>query len=199
MKNVKSRILITVAVSFLLAAVSINCLRKVNVPNTNSMSAKDRVEMAMRLKDAKVELSENEVAFVETNKGKFKFKLYSAESPKTVRNFIRLADAGFYNGLTWHRYVSNFVIQGGDPLGNGTGNAGYNIDFEPNTMTHELGAVGMARGPSLNSGSCQFYICLAPQPTLDGNYVVFGIVTEGMDVVQKLRAGDTIKSITIKR
>jgi len=84
-------------------------------------------------------------------------------------------------------------------MGNGRGNAGYNIQFESNSRKHELGALGMARGSDLNSASCQFYICLAPQPGLDGSYVVFGKVLEGMDAVKQLRAGDTIKRVSISR
>lgn len=176
-------------------------MRKTVIPDTSSLSAKERVELAMRVKDSEIALTGKEEAVITTNKGTFSFKLYSNEAPNTVRNFVRLADAGFYNGLIWHRYVPGFVIQGGDPLGTGYGNSGYNIDFEETGMKHDKGAVGMARGQAKNSASCQFYICLEPQSTLDGGYVVFGKVEDedGMRIVNKLRAQDTIISIVIKR
>lgn len=183
------------------------CVKAVrpSIPDTYNLSAKERVGLALRVKSNPVKLTGNECAVVETNKGSFTFKLYSMEAPNTVRNFIRLADAGFYDGLIWHRYVGGFVIQGGDPLGTGQGSAGYTIDYEESGRSHIKGAVGMARGTARNSASCQFYICLEPALNLDGDYCVFGLVIEGMDVVERLRAGndslgipaDTIRSITI--
>ncbi|MQY71893.1 peptidylprolyl isomerase [bacterium] len=159
----------------------------------------DRIEVALAVKDEDIELQGNEKATIETNKGAIVVKLYSKDAPNTVRNFIRLAESGFYDGLIWHRYEPGFVLQGGDPLGNGSGNAGYNIDFEPNPKKHVTGAMCMARGPAKNSASCQFYICLADKPHLDGNYVVFAKTVECMDVVNELRRGDTIVKITISR
>lgn len=116
-----------------------------------------------------------------------------------MKNFIRLAEAGSYDRLIRHRYVEGFVIQGGDPLGKGFGNAGYTIDYEESGRSHEKGAVGMARGQDKNSASCQFYISLEPATFLDGSYAVFGKVIEGMDAVQELRAQDSIIKITITR
>ncbi len=159
----------------------------------------DRIEVALAVKDEDIELQGNEKATIETNKGTIVVKLYSKDAPKTVRNFIRLAESGFYDGLIWHRYEPGFVLQGGDPLNSGSGNPGYNIAFEHNNRKHELGAVGMARGQDLNSAGCQFYFCLAPQPGLDGNYVVFAKTVEGMDVVNELRRGDSIVKVTISR
>jgi peptidyl-prolyl cis-trans isomerase B (cyclophilin B) len=184
--------------SLLIIALS-GCMRKTVVAGTSSLTPKARIELAMSVKDKEVPLSGSEKATIETNKGTVVAELYSKDAPETVANFIRLSEAGFYNGLTWHRYVPDFVIQGGDPLGNGTGDAGYNIPFEKNSRTHELGALGVARSQDPNSGSCQFYICLEPQPRLDGSYVVFGKVIKGMDAVKALRAGDTIRTITITR
>jgi len=164
-----------------------------------TVTPQDRVKVALAVKDKDIELQGNEKGVIETNKGTFVFELYSNDAPNTVRNFIRLAESGFYDGLIWHRYVPGFVIQGGDPFGSGSGNAGYNILFERNERKHELGAVGMARGPDINSASCQFYFCLSPQPALDGNYVVFGKVVSGMDAVNELRRGDSIIRITVTR
>jgi len=163
----------------------------------SELTVKERVELALRVKSNPVKLTGNECAVVETNKGEFTFELYSNDAPNTVRNFIRLADAGFYDGLIWHRYVGGFVIQGGDPLGTGYGGPGYTIDYEESGRSHIKGAVGMARGPDRNSASCQFYICLEPALNLDGNYCVFGRVIEGMDVVAELRTQDTIRRISI--
>ena len=126
-------------------------------------------------------------------------ELYTNDAPNTVKNFIRLSESGFYDGLIWHRYEPNFVIQGGDPLGNGTGDAGYNISFEKNGRKHELGSLGVARSNDPNSGSCQFYICLSPQPGLDGSYVVFGKVLKGMEFVNELRVNDVITKISISQ
>lgn len=156
-----------------------------------------RVDVAASVKDAEINLKGTEKATIETTQGTIVAELYSKDAPNTVKNFIRLSESGFYDGIIWHRYEPNFVIQGGDPLGNGTGDAGYNIDFEKNSRTHELGALGVARSSDPNSGSCQFYICLSPVHSLDGNYVVFGKVLQGMDVVNKIRVSDTIKKISI--
>ncbi len=163
------------------------------------LTPKKRIELALSVRNKPVELTGKEKAIVYTNKGEFIITLYSKDAPNTVKNFIRLAESGFYNGLIFHRYIPGFVIQGGDPYGTGYGNAGYTIPFEKNSKTHEKGAVGMARGPDPNSASCQFYICLAPQHQLDGQYVVFGIVEKGMNVVEKLRKNDTILKIKITR
>lgn len=192
----------------LLLAVSliVGCTKIIKPrPKISELTAKERVALALQVKDEPVELTGNEKAHVETNKGDFTFELYSNDAPNTVRNFIRLAEAGFYDGLIWHRYVEGFVIQGGDPLGTGYGGPGYTIDYEESGRSHIKGAVGMARGSDPNSASCQFYICLDPQPDLDGSYCVFGRVIKGMDVVAELRAADdslgipadTIRRITI--
>lgn len=164
-----------------------------------TVTPQKRVELAAKVKNVDIELLGNEKGMIETNKGTFVFELYSNDAPNTVRNFIRLAESGFYDGLIWHRYEPGFVIQGGDPLGSGSGNAGYNIDFEPNPKKHVTGAMCMARGPAKNSASCQFYICLADKPHLDGNYVVFAKTVEGMDAVNELRRGDSIIRITVTR
>jgi peptidyl-prolyl cis-trans isomerase B (cyclophilin B) len=120
--------------------------------------------------------------------GEIVMKFYYDDAPKTVENFIKLTRKGFYNGLTFHRIVPGFVVQGGDPLGTGTGNAGYNIDAEFNKKPFVPGVLGMARGPEPNSASCQFFICLTREKCkhLDGNYTAFGEVIKGMDVVKKI-------------
>ncbi len=137
-------------------------------------------------------------AVIETDKGTIKFELYEDKAPITTKNFIDLASSGFYNGLTFHRYVPGFVIQGGDPKGDGTGGSNKTIPLEiNNNLTHVAGAVGMARRNDPNSATSQFYIALADIRQLDGQYAVFGQVVQGMDVVLSLRAGDKMNSVTI--
>jgi len=131
-------------------------------------------------------------------KGKFVIELNLEKAPNTAGNFIKLAKQGFYNGLTFHRVVPDFVVQGGDPNGNGTGGPGYTIPFEETGLKHEDGAVAMARkGDDKNSAGSQFYICLGPQHQLDGDYAVFGKVVQGMEVVRKIQQYDIMREVTI--
>ncbi len=144
------------------------------------------------------ETSPYHFAVIETNKGTVQFKFFKDDAPQTVANFIALARKKFYDGLTWHRVVPGFVIQGGCPKGDGTGGPGYTIKAEFNTRPHLRGTVAMARAFDPDSAGSQFYICLNPQPSLDGKYTVFGQVTEGMDVVQAITVGDEIKKIAVE-
>jgi peptidyl-prolyl cis-trans isomerase B (cyclophilin B) len=142
-------------------------------------------------------------AVVDTDKGTFVIELYPKVAPKTVANFEKLSRDGFYNGLTFHRVVPGFVVQGGDPNGNGTGGPGYTIPAEiSQTEKHLRGTVAMARtgdevNPTRASSGSQFYICLEPQPGLDRQYTIFGGVVKGMSVVDQIAVGDHIKHITI--
>jgi peptidyl-prolyl cis-trans isomerase B (cyclophilin B) len=142
----------------------------------------------------------NRIAVLETNKGTIRFELYENDAPITTSNFIGLAESSFYDGLKFHRVEPNFVIQGGCPQGNGTGGSGKNIKLEisPSLKHGDAGAVAMARSSQPDSASSQFYITLAPTPFLDGNYAVFGRVTEGLDVVRNIRVGDTMNSVRIE-
>jgi peptidyl-prolyl cis-trans isomerase B (cyclophilin B) len=140
----------------------------------------------------------NRIATIETNKGIIKFELFEKEAPITTKNFIDLAQSGFYNGLTFHRVEPGFVIQGGDPKGDGTGGSGKTIPLEiAPSLTHKKGAVGMARSSDPNSASSQFYIVLADAKFLDGQYAVFGQVTAGQDVAENISVGDKMRKITI--
>lgn len=140
-------------------------------------------------------------ATIHTAKGDIVAELNAQAAPATVNNFVALARAGFYDGLTFHRVEPGFVIQGGDPLGSGQGGSGYITPAEI-SLTHTQGAIAMARLPDqgnplrMSSGS-QFYITLDATPMLDGQYTVFGYVVEGMDVVQSIAVGDVIQSVTI--
>lgn len=136
-------------------------------------------------------------AVIEMDAGKIVIELYPTDAPGTVANFVKLAKQGFYDGLAFHRVVPGFVVQGGDPKGDGSGGPGYTITDEVNARKHLTGTVAMARTPAPNSAGSQFYITLAPQSFLDGNYTVFGQVVDGMDLVMKIKRGDIMKKVTI--
>ncbi|MBL7715675.1 MAG: peptidylprolyl isomerase [Bdellovibrionales bacterium] len=133
-----------------------------------------------------------------TTHGTIKFRFYTNDAPNTVKRILELVQQGFYNGLTFHRVVQNFVIQGGDPQGDGRGGSGQRLKAEfSQTRKHIEGAVAMARGQDPDSADSQFYITLAPQPHLDGQYTIFGQVTEGMDVVRKIQVGDKMLQVRV--
>jgi peptidyl-prolyl cis-trans isomerase B (cyclophilin B) len=135
---------------------------------------------------------------METNKGTITIALYAQHAPKTVNNFVFLAGEGFYDGVTFHRVISNFMVQGGDPTGSGRGGPGYKFEDElrGNPLVHETGVLSMANaGPNTNGS--QFFITHAPQPHLDGKHTVFGKVIDGMDVVNAIRQGDTMTKVTV--
>ncbi len=143
-------------------------------------------------------------ATFDTTKGTIVAQLTEDDAPITTANFIELAEKGFYNGLTFHRYAPGFVIQGGDPDGNGTGGSGKNIKGEfpdngvPNPGKHDAaGMLAMARSGDPNSASSQFYFTLDAAPHLDSGYAVFGKVTSGLEAVMALRQGDKMNSVTI--
>lgn len=144
--------------------------------------------------------TKNRRVVLETDKGVIKFVLYEDLAPITTGNFVELAGKNFYDGLTFHRVESGFVIQGGCPQGTGMGGSGKHIPLEvtPNLKHGEAGAVAMARSSDPNSASSQFYITLGPAGFLDGNYAVFGRVTEGLDVVRQIRKGDVMKRVYVE-
>ena len=129
--------------------------------------------------------------------GEITVEFFPADAPKTVENFMKLAKEGFYDNLAFHRVVPGFVVQGGDPKGNGTGGPGYTIKAEFNKNKHVRGSVAMARSAHPDSAGSQFYITYGPQPHLDGSYTVFGHVVSGMEHVDQIRQGDTMKSVRI--
>ena len=129
----------------------------------------------------------NRTAHVQTNLGSFKIELFEDKAPKTTKNFIDLAEKGFYDGVIFHRVISDFMIQGGDPTGTGRGGPGYTIpdEFHPELKHTGTGILSMANaGP--NTGGSQFFITLAETSWLDGKHAVFGRVVEGMDVVESI-------------
>ena len=128
----------------------------------------------------------------------FVMELYPEYAPETVDNFVELVNKGFYNGLTFHRVIPGFVVQGGCPNGTGMGGSGKNIKgefasngFEGNTLSHKKGIVSMARAQDKNSASSQFFVCLDDVTYLDGDYAAFGEVVEGMDTVEAIAASKT--------
>ncbi|TDJ02508.1 MAG: peptidylprolyl isomerase [Caldithrix sp.] len=145
--------------------------------------------------------SKQYIATIYTAKGEIVMELDALYAPQHVNNFVFLAKEGFFDGLTFHRYDPGFVIQGGDPLGVGTGGPGYRIPAEIGLL-HEKGAVAMARQGAMNpqkkSSGSQFYITLKATPFLDGDYSVFGKVVAGMDVVQQIRRGDVMTKVVVE-
>ncbi len=146
-------------------------------------------------------------AEIHTEKGVMKVELYEKETPKTVENFVKLAKEGFYDGLAFHRVIPDFVIQGGCPFSKdmsnprvGTGGPGYSIDCETDAdrQYHDRGVLSMAHAGK-NTGGSQFFICHSRNNTshLDGAHTCFGIVYEGLDVIDDIRAGDGIETIKI--
>ena len=144
-----------------------------------------------------IDTSKQYIATIETNRGDLVLELFASDVSVTVNNFVSLAREGFYDGLTFHRVIPDFMIQGGDPTGTGTGGPGYTFDDEFTGHSHVAGALSMANsGPSTNGS--QFFITYAPQHYLDGKHSVFGQLIDGMDVLEKTENGDALIRITIQ-
>ena len=135
---------------------------------------------------------------MKTDRGDIELDLYPQHAPQTVNNFVFLIQEGFYDGVTFHRVINDFMIQGGDPTGTGAGGPGYQFrdEIKGNPLRHETGVISMANaGPNTNGS--QFFITHSPQPHLDGHHTVFGKVTAGQDVVDAIRQGDRIVSVEV--
>jgi peptidyl-prolyl cis-trans isomerase B (cyclophilin B) len=148
--------------------------------------------------EMKIDPSGTYRATIETDRGTIEIDLFAEHAPTTVNNFVFLAREGFYDGVTFHRVIPNFMIQGGDPTGTGRGGPGYTFkdEFSGNPYRHETGSLSMANaGPNTNGS--QFFITHAPQPHLDGRHTVFGKVTSGQEVVDAIQQGDSMRSVTI--
>ena len=139
-------------------------------------------------------------AEIKTSKGTMKIEFFDKDAPKTVKNFRDLAEKGYYNGLSFHRVIPDFVIQGGCPDGTGAGGPGYSIDCELDgeNQHHEKGVLSMAHA-GRNTGGSQFFICHSRNNTshLDGNHTVFGKVVEGLDIIDEIREGDVMEEVTV--
>ncbi|MBN2011087.1 peptidylprolyl isomerase [candidate division KSB1 bacterium] len=138
-------------------------------------------------------VTDDEKAVIKTTMGTIELEFFAEKAPNHCANFKKLANAGFYDGTTFHRVVPGFVIQGGDiltrddnPANDGTGDAGYKLNAEFNDIHHDRGIISTARGRDINSAGTQFFICVSPKYHLDGQYTVFARVTKGMDIVDKI-------------
>jgi cyclophilin family peptidyl-prolyl cis-trans isomerase/HEAT repeat protein len=170
-----------------------------NDPNENADERIQTVATRNHIADYRRALARRNnrvTAVVSTDKGAFTIELLPDDAPLNVDNFVELARRGFFNGIAFHRVVPNFVIQGGDPRGDGNGGPGYQIRCEINEVSYDRGAVGMALSGK-DTGGSQWFVTHSPQPHLDGGYTVFGRVTQGMDVVDSIARGDRIRSVTV--
>ncbi len=172
------------------------CVLSINLMAGESMSKFSEPKESMTFEKGK-----DYRALIKTSKGEIVCELNYEKAPLSVTNFIQLANGGFYNGLTFHRVVPNFVVQGGDPEGTGRGGPGYTVQAEIG-LPHEKGALAWARlgdagNPQKKSSGSQFYITLEKTPFLDGEYTVFGKTVSGADVVAKIAQGDKIESVEI--
>jgi len=148
--------------------------------------------------EMKIDVNKNYQAVIETSKGTIELELSAQHAPQTVNNFVFLAREGFYDGVSFHRVISNFMIQGGDPTGTGSGGPGYRFadEFDGNPLKHEKGVISMANaGPNTNGS--QFFITHDPQPHLNGNHTVFGKIIKGQEVVDAIQQDDKMVKVEI--
>jgi peptidyl-prolyl cis-trans isomerase B (cyclophilin B) len=148
--------------------------------------------------EMEIDVSKNYSVSIETTRGTIELELYPQHAPQTVNNFVFLAGQGFYNGVAFHRVIPNFMIQGGDPTGSGSGGPGYRFadECDGNPLEHERCVISMANaGPNTNGS--QFFITHLATPHLDGRHTVFGKVTSGEDVVDAIQQGDTMIGVKV--
>lgn len=148
--------------------------------------------------EMQIDLSKTYRVSMETTKGLIELDLYPQYAPRTVNNFVFLTQQGYYDGVSFHRVINNFVIQGGDPTGTGAGGPGYKFEDEvyDNPLKHETNIISMANaGPNTNGS--QFFITHSPQPHLDGKHTVFGKVVNGADVVNAIQQGDKMEKVEV--
>ncbi len=148
--------------------------------------------------EMQIDTDKNYKISMKTTKGEIVLELYPEHAPKTVNNFVFLSNQGYYDGISFHRVISDFMIQGGDPTGSGSGGPGYKFgdEFAGNPLTHEKCVISMANaGPNTNGS--QFFITHSPQPHLNGKHTVFGKVITGQDVVDKIQQGDKMEKVTV--
>ena len=178
-------------------------MQKVNGPSDDQSGAElttvgkisAELEKALEVDDQGLSRA---IVVIQTTRGKIRFKFYTKDAPKTVHRLVELITKGFYNGLTFHRVVPGFVVQGGDPSGSGMGGSGVSLPAEFNSRKHIPGAVAMARAQDPNSADSQFYISLGTHSHLDGSYTVFGQLIEGQEVANQLQVGDRMTSVAIE-
>ncbi len=203
---VKNFLITKVGVQFLLVIFFLSCHSLVNAEDSSKAASKSKEQkMNQKFSEPKasaIDSNKNYEAVIQTQKGNIRVKLFAKEAPLSVTNFIQLSRGGFYEGLTFHRVETGFVIQGGDPSGNGTGGPGYTLPAEIG-KPHLEGALAWARtgdevNPQRRSSGSQFYITLSPTPFLDAGYTVFGQTIEGMEIVKKISVGDKIQKVMIE-
>ncbi len=168
----------------------------------SSVPPSQRVDFYANAPAVTIDVTKTYMAIIHTRRGDIVVELDAQNAPLHTNNFVFISEQGFYDGLKFHRVDAGFVIQGGDPIGNGTGGPGYNLPAEIG-LPHGQGVIAAARrgdpvNPQRLSSGSQYYITLAPQPGLDGAYSVFGRVTEGFDVVQKIKRDDVMVWVEIQ-
>ena len=172
----------------------------------SGMDVVDQIKVGDRIKTVRIvqvatgfrRLCVTQTAVITLENGEeIHLEFFPADAPKTVENFVTLAKKGFYNGLTFHRVVPDFVVQGGCPKGDGTGGPGHTVKAEFNKQKHLRGSLAMARSQHPDSAGSQFYITYGPTPHLDNNYTVFGRVTSGMEHVDRIKQGDRMKTVVV--
>lgn len=148
--------------------------------------------------EMQIDSKQKYTATIETNRGVIVVELFAAQTPRTVNNFVSLARDGYYDGVTFHRVIPDFMVQAGDPTGTGRGGPGYTFkdEFDPKLKHDKPGVLSMANAGANTNGS-QFFITHVPTPWLDGKHSVFGQVSQGQDVVNKIEQGDVMLSVTI--
>ena len=157
-----------------------------------------RKRMSLKTSEPLPEGAKPVISIALENDGVIKVELHPDVAPNHCAALVDLVKKGYYDGLSFHRVVPGFVVQGGCPKGNGSGGPGYNLKAEFNEKPHLTGTLAMARTPDPDSAGSQFYICLAPQPFLDRQYTVFGQTIEGMDLVSQIRQGDKMVKVTVE-
>ena len=177
-------------VGIALGALGLNALQQ---PTTAAV-AQDKQQ---HTQNKEQKMSDSNIVTMELENGTVTMELYPDVAPNTVEAFKKLIKKGFYDGLTFHRVIPGFMAQGGDPDGTGMGGPGYSLKAEFNNKKHVRGTLAMARSSDPDSAGSQFYICYAPQPHLDGQYTIFGQVTDGMEFVDDLHNGSIIKKMTL--
>ena len=187
--NAKS-LIVGFVVGVALAALGLNALQQ----PTTAAAAQDKQQ---HTQNKEQKMSDSNIVKMELENGTVTMELYPDVAPNTVEAFKKLIKKGFYDGLTFHRVIPGFMAQGGDPDGTGMGGPGYSLKAEFNNKKHVRGTLAMARSSDPDSAGSQFYICYAPQPHLDGQYTIFGQVTDGMEFVDDLHNGSIIKKMTL--
>ena len=160
------------------------------------LQAKD-LSMVNNKQKMEKKMSDSNVIAIELETGTVIIELYPDVAPKTVESFKKLINQDFYDGLTFHRVIPGFMAQGGDPEGTGMGGPGFSLKAEFNDKKHVRGTLAMARSSDPDSAGSQFYICYGPQPHLDGQYTIFGQVTDGMELIDDLKNGAVMKKLSI--